>query len=177
MVVAIDVLDSVIEEAWRTISDFYDVTAPLPDTSDLFEGANLLDPIEASERVILNMLVEAIEAIGRFSPWYKLPARAFGIMRICDRTTGYSRWILAPDAQQRWQDLLDPLSHAIRSNTAVLEADRLIGDLLEKTPAGDPCVTVTCSCVPSHNILIPKSILDQAQILCNNCHEPFSQVA
>lgn len=177
MVVAVDVLDSVIEEAWRTISDFYDVTAPLPDMSDLFVGANLLDPIEASERVILNMLVEATEEIGRFSPWYKLPARAFGIVRICDRMTGYSRWMLAPEARQRWQDLLEPLSQAIQSNTAVLEADRLIGELLEKTPAGDPCITVVCSCVPSHSILIPQSVLDQTQILCNNCHEPFCHVA
>ena len=53
------------------------------------------------------MLQEVIECVGRFSPWYKTASRALsGLTSIRDAKTGRVKWMLAPEAVQRWQGVL-----------------------------------------------------------------------
>jgi hypothetical protein len=173
MAIAVDVLDEILEDAWRAICHTYDVTADLPEISALFHNADLTDPVGAAERVLLNMLVEATECVGRFSPWYTLPARAFGIIRVRESATSRMVWMLAPEAAQRWEALLAPLAEAVRSNTAMLEADRIIDSLIREQPAENCCVMARCACQPEGRILVSRAILDQADIVCKTCRQPY----
>ncbi len=177
MVVAVDTLDDVLEQTWQAICAAYHVSACLPDTQDLFSGVDLAQADRAAETVIVNMLTEVIEQVGRFSPWYKKPARAFGLIRLRESLTNRVLWLLAPEAAQRWQPHLRSLAGTIQHNTGLIEAIQLVDDVLRRTRSDDHCVMVGCACVPQRMILINESILLQTEVICRSCQHPFRPVA
>jgi hypothetical protein len=170
----VELINGTLERAWDTISAAYDVNAGLPDMRELFEGTNLSRPNQAAEMVIANMLTEVVECIGRFSLWYKLPARAFGLISVRDRVTNQVRWTLAPEATQKWCEILDPISMAIRKYSGLIQAIILVDDLMINGSLEDPCITASCLCSPPRQIKIKRSILEQAEIICDLCKHSFT---
>lgn len=168
----VEMINGTLERAWETIRVTYDISANLPDMRELFEGANLSRPSQAAETVIANMLIEVTECVSRFSPWFKMPARAYGLTSMRDRTTNQVSWRLAPEAIQKWEEILRPLSAAIERYSGLIEAIILVDDLmLDKLE--DPCVVARCGCVPPREVRIKQSILEQAEINCELCSRPF----
>jgi len=167
----IELLDSTLEQCWGTLRAAYDVSGDLPGTPALFANATLNTPPRAAETVLVNMLSEVIENVGRFSPWYKMPARAFGLVSLRDPVTRQSNWLLAPEALQRWQPLLQQLTQAIRLNNGLIQATLLVENLAEEE--ADPQVIAQCGCYPPKRIQIGLSILDKTAIICDECHQPF----
>jgi hypothetical protein len=166
-------LTETIERAWITICEAYEVTACLPDMQTLFEGADLSHPEGAAEKVVAAMLLEVVESIGRFSPWYKMTARAFGLASVRDNQINRVVWRLAPEASQKWAKILEPLTRVIRDYTGLIQAILLVDDLMRDIP-GDPCVVASCSCLPPHTIKIRQSVLDKSVIICETCMQAYT---
>jgi hypothetical protein len=170
----VDLLDTAIESAWEDFRAEYEVSAELPDMKCLFSGTELDMPNLAAERVVINMLTEVIECLGRFSPWYTKPARAFGLVSIRDRRTNRYRWMLAPEALQRWGDMLDELTLAIRKNVGLIQATLLVDNLVMDKICEEPRVNARCDCVPPRIIQINQKVLAETMIICDACKQPFS---
>jgi hypothetical protein len=168
----VEVLREAIENAWIAACKAYDVTTCMPDMQTLFAGADFSRPNQASESVLVVMLQEVIESVGRFSPWYKQPARAFGLTSMRDSKTNQLKWMLAPEAVQRWQSTLAPLATAIRKYSGLIRAIILVDDLMMDIDS-DPCITAVCNCTPPHTIQIRKSVLDKSEIICERCLHPY----
>jgi hypothetical protein len=111
--------------------------------------------------------------VGRFSPWYKQPARSFGLTSARDPLTQRTRWLLAPEAAQRWQEVLEPLTGVIRKYSGLIRAMLLVDDLMGDLPVNDPCVMAHCTCWPPRAIQLRKSVLEKAEIVCDECLQPF----
>jgi hypothetical protein len=171
-VVPLDLLDT-LKQTWQTIGAQYDVTGELPDMGTLFEGVDLDSARHASERVVANMLSEIMERIGRFSPWYKQPAKAFGLEMTLDDTTRCAEWRLSPQAVRQWQPLLGDLAIAIEKNVGLILSANWLDSLEARTPADDPCVAASCLCTPPRVILVHRSVLTYAEIRCDTCHAAF----
>jgi hypothetical protein len=171
-----DELDAALDTAWRTLCETYDVTAARPEMEALFAEAELGQPLQAAEVILANILTEITEDVGRFSPWYKKPARSFGLIDVRDSATRRVRWILAPEAAQRWEHLLKRLAIAIQRNSGVLQAARLIDALIEDTGEDDPCILARCICEPCRMILINRSKLASGEVVCDDCHHVFVPV-
>lgn len=167
------ILTETIERAWITICEAYEVSACLPDMQTLFEGADLSHPRGAAENVVATMLLEVVESISRFSPWYKMPARAFGLASVRDSQTNRVVWRLAPEAGQKWAKILEPLTTIIRDYSGLIQAILLVDDLMRDMP-GDPCVVASCSCSPPHTIQIRQSVLDKSIIICEACRQAYT---
>ena len=159
--------------AWETVRTAYDVTAELPDLQTLFDNADLSNPNQVAEMVVANMLMEMTERVSRFSAWYRMPARSYGLISVRSPVTNCIHWMLAPEAVHRWQDVLERLAHVIQRNAGVLRAILLVDSLWENIPANDPCVTAYCRCAPPHAIQLKQSILDKTKILCETCQQPY----
>jgi len=170
----IEIFEGLLECAWLTLCQTYDAYGSLPDMKTLFEGGDLTTPKQAAETVIVNMLMEIVESISRFSPWYTKPARSFGITSIRDTRTNCIRWLLAPEAIQKWQEIINPLAVAIRKNIGVIRAVILVDGLMDQTTSEDLCIIALCGCLPPRAIQIKQSILDQANIVCETCMQPFT---
>ena len=170
----IDELDEILEHTWRTLCDYYDVGGELPGVQSLFNGADITIPNQAAEIVIANMLTDIVCSIGRFSPWYTKPARAFGLSAIRDGKTKCIRWVLAPEATQKWEELIDPLADSIHQNSGLVQAMLYVESLMEDLPHQIACVTARCNCLPPHTIKVNKSVLDKMEIYCNVCKQPFA---
>lgn len=168
----VEVLWETIERAWMAICHTYDVTACLPDMQTLFAQVNLSSPNQAAEVVLVVMLQEVVESIGRFSPWYKQPARAFGLTSTRDTKTNRVKWMLAPEAVQRWQGLLAPLADVIRKYSGLIRAMVLVDDLMADIDS-DPCITARCGCTPPNTIQLRKSVLEKTEILCEKCLQHY----
>ena len=168
----IDLLDNTLEQAWENLCAAYDVCTDLPKTQTLFENAAVNTPPKAAETVLVNMLTEVIENVGRFSPWYKQPARAFGLASFRDPVTRQTRWLLAPEALQRWQSLLQNLIQVIKLNNGLIQATLLVENLSDED-INDPLVIALCDCYPPKRIQIELSILDKTAIICDECQQPF----
>jgi hypothetical protein len=169
----VEMLNRILERAWRTMCCTYDAEGCLPDTKTLFAGADLSRPFPAAKQVLTNMLLSVMESIGRFSPWYTRPARAFGINSIRDPATGRSNWMLAPESILRWQITLDQLSDAIQQNYGLIDALILVDGLMDEHPDDDPIVTACCGCIPPRTIQLTRSVLIKAEIMCHACLQPF----
>jgi hypothetical protein len=165
----IDLIEA-LQQAWRSICATYDVNAELPETPCLFEGVDLHLPKQAAEAIVANMLLSAMEEVGRFSPAYKHP---IGLIHIHDRAANRSSWLLSSDTRERWQNVLHPLALALERNRGLL----LAADVLGKSMPGEPCdesrVTACCLCVPPRMILINRFVLGNANIVCNTCQQAF----
>jgi len=168
----VEVLWETIERAWTAICRAYDVTACLPDMQTLFSQVNLSSPNQAAEAVLVVMLQEVVESIGRFSPWYKQPARAFGLTSTRDTKTNRIKWMLAPEAVQRWRGVLVPLADAIRKYSGLIRAMVLVDDLMADIDS-DPCITARCGCTPPNTIQLRKSILEKTEIVCDKCLQHY----
>jgi hypothetical protein len=171
----VELINELLERAWKTISAAYDISSGLPDMWDLLKGTNLSNPEQAAEQVVANMLTEVIDCVCRFSPWYRLPARAFGLISVRDRTTKRVRWTLAPEAIQKWDKILVPMKSAFRKYSGLLQAIKLVDNLMIDGPLDDPCITAFCRCVPPRKIEIYRSILEQAEIVCDLCRHRFTE--
>jgi hypothetical protein len=168
----VDLLDSTLDQCWQALCATYEVDTELPNVQNLFANAPTKTPPKAAEMVLVNMLTEVIENVGRFSPWYKQPARSYGLVSLRDPVTGQSRWLLAPEALQRWEDLLKKLSQAIRLNNGLIQATLLVENMAGEEP-DDPLVIAQCNCYPPKRIQISLSILDKTVIICDECQQAF----
>jgi hypothetical protein len=167
----IKLLDNALEHSWHTLCKTYEVDIDLPAAQNLFANAPIKTPPKAAEMVLVNMITEITENIGRFSPWYKQPARAFGLVSLRDPVSGQSRWLLAPEALQHWEDLLQQLNQAIKLNNGLIQATLVVENLTEAEH--DPLVVAKCDCYPPKRIQINLSILDKTAIICDECQQPF----
>ena len=170
----VEAINASLEHAWTNLSKAYDVTGGLPGLADVFMGADLSRPEQAAQAALISMLQEVMGIVGRFSPWYKQPARAYGLYSMVDPLTRRTNWVLAPEAVQRWREELDRLGGVIRKYGGLIKALLLVDDLMEDLPVNDPCVTARCSCWPPRAINLRKSVLDKAEIVCENCLQPFT---
>jgi hypothetical protein len=165
----IDLLEA-LQQAWRSICVAYDVNADLPETSCLFEGADLRLPKSAAESIVANMLLNVMEEVGRFSPAYKKP---IGLIHVRDRAANRSSWLLSPEMRERWRNVLHPLALAIEKNRGLLLAADVLGDLTKSGPCDESRVMACCLCVPPRVILINRAVLGNANIICETCQQPF----
>jgi hypothetical protein len=169
----VEMLTGSLEQAWHNLCCSYDATGDLPDIKALFEGADLSNSKLSAQGVVANMLLDMMENIGRFSPWYTQPARAFGLISMRDPIKGDIRWRLAPEAIQKWEDTLELLSHAIERNFGLIQAMLYVEDLMDQVSPGDTWVTAKCGCHPPRTIQLTSSVLVKAEILCDACGQPF----
>jgi hypothetical protein len=165
----IDLIDA-LQQAWRSICAAFDVTAKLPDAPCLFDGVDPRTPQQAAETVVANMLLSALEEVGRFSAAYKKP---IGLIHIRDRAANRSSWLLSPETRERWQNVLQPLAIAIKRNMGLLLAADVLGELVKSGPCDEARVMACCLCVPPRVILINRAVLGNANIVCETCQQPF----
>lgn len=170
----IDSLGETLEQVWQRVCCTYDAMGDLPNPQIIFDGVELSKPFQAAKKVLANMLLEAMDNIGRFSPWYTRPARAFGLASLYDHARGKNVWILAPESVQKWQDTLENLSEAIDQNYTVIQAMLYVENLMEDASPEDPLVVAHCGCVPPRTIRLTQSVLIKAEILCEACAQPFA---
>lgn len=169
-----DMLQDNLEYVWEELCRTYDLHHSLPDMQTLFDGIDLKSEAQSSQMILANMLLEVIEEVDRFSPWYKMPARAFGLVSVRDQVTDCIRWILAPEGVQRWHRWLDFLTATVHRNRPLIQAILLVDQLWDEEPVDDPCIDAYCRCKPPRTIRIHRSVLEHAHILCDMCQENFS---
>ena len=170
----VEIITQSITSAWEALCKTYTVTASQPKLHSLFRGVELGYPDQAAETVLVNMLLELIEAIDRFSPWYGKPARTFGLVSMRNPTTGRQRWILAPEGCQRYHQLLNPMMDAIDLTRGVLRAILLVESRMESLLHEDTQVILECECDPPHAIQVRRSIKDTVEIVCDDCRMPYA---
>jgi hypothetical protein len=170
----VEILEHSLDMVWHDLCCTYDASGHLPSVTTLFEHADLAKPYQAARTLLANMLMEIMENIGRYSPWYRRPARAFGLTSIRDPLTGASQWMLAPEAAQKYQTTLDQLSTAIEKNYSVIHAMILMEGWMDKPPAQVDWVVAHCECDPPRTIQVTRDVLRQAEIRCDACLRPFS---
>jgi len=169
----VDELNRLVEDIWLKLCKVYDVIAAVPDVQTVFNRVDLNCPEEAAQIILANMLIEIIERISRFSPWYTKPARAFGLVSFRQPVGGQSEWFLAPEASQKNRDLWLPLSQVISQNHAMIRAALLINQLMDKIPVSEPYVMISCACAPRRKIQVKESIKDSLALICDECKQPF----
>jgi hypothetical protein len=170
----IEVFGKTLADTWHLLCDTYDVTGSLPEMDAILDGIDMSDPDRAAQDVLVNLLTEIIEQVCRFSPWYTKPARAFGLVSIVDKINFKPKQILAPEAAVKWRASLNDLARVVRMNSGLIEAallvDHLMRDISNET---DPCIVVSCGCLPRIKIRLRKSVLKNAEMTCDNCKEKF----
>lgn len=166
-------LDDVLGRIWRTICCTYDAGGCMPEVKTLFAGVDLSKPFQAAKAVLGHMLLEAMENVGRFSPWYSRPARAFGLISIRDPYDGSKRWMLAAEAMHRWEAELNHLAKAIDLNYSLIRAMLLVEDLLEQALPGETWLLAYCACDPPRSIQVTGRVLGEAKIVCDACLQTF----
>lgn len=166
-------LDDVLGRIWQMISCTYDSGGCLPDVKTLFNNVDLSKPFQAAKIVLAHMILDAMENVSRFSPWYTRPARAYGLISVVDPYDGQKRWMLASEAILKWSNALDHLSKAIDQNYSLIRAMVLVEDLLEHAGAGEPWVLATCACTPPRSIQVTETVLQEGKIICDACLQPF----
>jgi hypothetical protein len=171
----LELINQVLESAWTEICKCYDVSGCLPELQDLFYQVDVTDPERAAEALVVSMLQEVTERVGRFSTWYKQPARAYGLASVRDKRTNQVRWVLAQEAVFQWQGILDRLARAIHHYGGLIQALLLVAELTEDFP-DDPCVVAQCNCYPPLTIQLKKSLLERADIVCQQCQQHFIEI-
>jgi hypothetical protein len=161
----------VMDFAWETLCTQYDIDSSLPDIKYLLVGAKLEDSVLAAETVVANMLTEITERVHRFSPWYRCPARAFGLISLRNPKTHKIRWQLAPEAVQKWQKIIEPIECEIAYKASLITMMESI-DQMELDPREESVVAVCC-CSPPKELLVSRAFLLNEGIICNACHKNF----
>jgi hypothetical protein len=170
----VGMLDDALERTWDMLRKTYEVSAELPEMLSLFAEATLFNPEQAADSVLVNMIMEIMESVGRFSPWYRMNARAYGLTSIRDSTTDRVHWMLAPEARQKWQVVLEDLAVVIEKNSGLIQAMILVEGFTMKDEAENPCVVARCDCTPPRTIRLQRSIFENTEIVCDLCHQPFA---
>jgi len=171
---SVEILNDLLEQVWMNLCCAYDAMGNLPEIKTLFEGADLSRPLQAAESVIANMLLEVIENVARFSPWYTRPARSFGLTSIREPVSKRIRWILAPEAVFKWQDILQNLSQSIEENYSLIQAMLFVEGLMDQVTPGETWFEARCSCKPPRSIQVTQAVLEKAEIICDACLKPFA---
>jgi hypothetical protein len=120
--------------------------------------------------VLVNLLSDAMECTSRFSPWYKKPASAYGVVLRRDAAHA-NRWGLTDAARRARRPLLDSLSQAIWQNRSVILATRYLSEL--RPDPDEPCLAAVCQCNPPRTILMQHAVFARATIICDACRQPF----
>jgi hypothetical protein len=171
---SLEVLDSAIELGWVEISQHYDVSAPQPPLECLFRDADLNTSSEAAEVVVVNMLLDVIERVDRFSCWYTRSANDFGLTSIWNCETKCHQWILTMEAYIQWIDVIQTIRQAVEANLGVLQGILLVEHLMNnQAKKSSPCIIAHCQCSPPRFIKINTAALEKAKIICDACLEPF----
>ncbi|MEN8240667.1 MAG: hypothetical protein ABFS17_02005 [Chloroflexota bacterium] len=165
----------VMDYSWQSLRKEFDVDSSLPDIKCLFIGVNLEDSAAGAEGVLINMLTEITERVHRFSPWYRCPARAYGLISLRDPATHKVFWKLAPEAVQRWQKILEPIECEIAYKSSLIEMIMTI-DQIEFEP-NQKSVLAICECQPPKELLVNQLFLAEEGVICNACQQNFSPLA
>jgi hypothetical protein len=128
----------------------------------------------AAETIIRNMITEITQLVHRFSPWYTLPARAFGLTSFRDIITHKNEWRLAPEAIEKWSDEIEFIAAEIDRNNGMIQVIMYVSnvDILEQN--SDATIVATCNCDPPVEIIIQRNFLESREIVCNECDRSFS---
>lgn len=170
---SVEYFDTVIDQAWQRISETYDVSAPCPSIESLFRKVDITSTGEAAEDVVTNMLLEMIEHVDRYSPWYTKPACEFGLTSVWNCQQKCHQWILTMEAYIRWINVIQNLKTAIEKNTGVLQGILLVDELMNDQQ-DHKCVIAHCGCEPPRFIKIKSTMLEKANIICDACLQPFN---
>lgn len=163
-----------LQSAWNKVCKPFDVTTCLPDMEVLFSGVDLNQSGAAAEIVIVYMLLEIMENVSRFSPWYRRPARAYGVISIRDPKSNRTDWLLAPEAANKWSAEIQQIKRLIVRYHGLIQAMILVDSLVADLP-DDPCISAHCQCIPPRIIQLRRSILEQAEITCEACLSPYTR--
>lgn len=170
-----DIFDA-LDWAWKEVGYRYDVIAERPSFQDLFEGADIRQPEAAAEVVIANMLMEVIERVDRFSPWYTEPARYYGLVSRREPASNTTQWRLSQDGFGRWCRLIDRLATDIRKDQGLLLATLFLEECDSREGDGAEVVEVCCVCDPPRHLLMPTHLVASGQIICTDCGGIFRRV-
>ncbi len=160
---------------WQTIQDCFDLTADPPGWDCVLGGVDLSHPIEAARLVLINLLVEAMERVGRFNPLYKASPEAFGLYRQAQATPAASYSLqLMPEAMEQWRPTLDALARAIANDPDLpeIQATFAVSDWLTR-----PLIAATCACEPAPPVTwVPPHMLLESVLYCSICGQPLRRV-
>lgn len=159
--------------AWAEMCRNFDTTSYIPELQSIFNQVNLEDACVAAEQILVNLLLEIMENVSRFSPWYKQPPRAFGLTSYRDVKTNRVYWILAPEAQKKWEKILYKLEQLLMTYRGIYKAVLLVDGLMARSTPTDPQVYASCECDPPHTIQLKRSIVEQAEVICDHCKHPY----
>lgn len=169
----VDGFYDVLQLAWESISGQYDIIASMPDSRCIFEDIAPQKPCLAAETIVRNMLLCVTQLVDRFSPWYKRPARAFGLVSYRDMITHRTKWRLAPEALKKWNMQIEMMATEFEQKSGLVDAIVLVSglDILDEKPTDT--LVATCECDPPKEILVPRSFLNAHPIVCKECQEAF----
>ncbi|MCS6906253.1 MAG: hypothetical protein RML93_00050 [Anaerolineales bacterium] len=162
-----------LARTWSEMCRLYEVNASLPDLSSVFHQVDLSDTCVAAEKIVVNLLLEIMECIGRFSPFYRQPPRAFGVTSYRNPKTQQVEWILAPEGQRRWETTLARLEGLLVQYGGIVRAVILVEGLMARSAPGDPQVIAHCRCTPPHTIQLRRSLVQTQEIICECCKRPY----
>jgi len=164
---------SVLYLTWDKITRQFDVQAELPEVSALLEDVEPFDPCMAAETIIRNMLTEITQMVHRFSPWFKLPARSYGLVSFRDILTHRNEWRLAPEAIEKWQDEIEVIAAEIEKKHGIIQVMMFVSNVqtLEQSPKD--AIIAVCDCEPPVELLIVRNFLESRDIVCKECHAVF----
>ena len=164
---------NVLRITWDKLTRYFDIQSELPETSVLLLDVETHDPCMAAETVLRNMISEITQLVHRFSPWYTLPARAFGLASFRDILTHKNEWRLAPEAIEKWHNEIEQIAAEFDQKHGMIQVIMYVSkvDLLEQDPS--ETILAVCECEPPVEILIQRDFLDSRDIVCNDCEGSF----
>ncbi|MFN3308279.1 MAG: hypothetical protein ACK44E_03640 [Anaerolineales bacterium] len=169
----IEAMQDLLAKTWTEMCRLYDVTASLPDIPLIFEHVQLNDACVAAEKILVNLLLEVMESVGRFSPFYRQPPRAFGVMSYRNPQTQRIEWILAPEGHRRWEAQLNSLEWLLGQYGGIFRAMLLVEGLMVRSTPSDPQVLAHCLCEPPHVIHLKRSLVQKKEVICDTCKHPY----
>jgi len=128
-------LMGVTEHVWRSLCEPYDVMCEGTALEAFFSDVDLSDADRAAKDVLVNAILELMERIGRFSPWYTEPGSAFGLESRQGGGSSPLRCDLTADAEDRYRGLLDQLAAVIKTEGPTIDGPKVL--------VGEPQVKVT----------------------------------
>lgn len=172
----IEVMQELLARTWSEMCRLYEINASLPDLQLIFEQVDLKDACIAAEKIIVNLLLEVMESVGRFSPFYRQPPRAFGVMSYRNPQTQRVEWILAPEGHRRWETPLNQLEWLLGQYGGIFRAMLLVEGLMVRSTPNDPQVLATCQCEPPHAIQLKRSLVQKKEVICDTCKQPYEMI-
>lgn len=165
---------NVLRITWDNLIRHFDIQSDLPETGALLVDVEPYDPCMAAETIIRNMITEITQLVHRFSPWYTLPARAFGLVSFRDILTHKNEWRLAPEAIEKWNKQIELIATEIDKKRGILQVMLYVSNvnILEQNPS--ETIVAVCECTPPVEILIQREFLTSRNIICNECECIFA---